>query len=89
MTSRPADRPCCDRHGGGAARQLPNAGLRRRAEAAGLTVPEYVKQVLADEGNDLRYRFLAAGAHFVDEFADAFEEQCGTPAADRGPATAA
>ncbi|MGW0966657.1 hypothetical protein [Streptomyces sp. NPDC002516] len=89
MTSPRADRPCCDRCGGGAARQLPNAGPRRRAEAAGLTVPEYAKQVLADEGNDLRYRFLAAGAHFVDESADAFEEQLGTLAADRGSATAA
>jgi hypothetical protein len=65
------------------------AGIERRAEAAGLTVPEYAKQVLTDEGNDVRHRFLAAGAHFVDEFADAFAEEFGTPAADRGSAAAA
>ena len=65
------------------------AGIEGRAEAAGLTASEYAKQVLADEGNDLRYRFLAAGAHFVDEFADVFEEQFGTPVAERGPAAAA
>ncbi|MFF3614771.1 plasmid mobilization protein [Streptomyces sp. NPDC002580] len=66
-----------------------HAGIERRAEAAGLTVPEYAKQVLADESNDLRHRFLTAGAHFVDAFADAFTEEFGSPSADRGPVAAA
>ncbi|MFJ7967110.1 hypothetical protein [Streptomyces sp. NPDC096324] len=65
------------------------ASIARRAEAAGLTVPEYAKQVLADEGNDVRHRFLAAGAHFVDQFADAFAEQFSDPRTDRGSAAAA
>lgn len=54
------------------------AGIEARAEAAGLTVPEYARQVLADEANDLRHRFLAAGAHFTDAFGPAFTEQFGT-----------
>ncbi|MFG3167904.1 plasmid mobilization protein [Streptomyces sp. NPDC048200] len=65
------------------------ATIEKRAEAAGLTVPEYAKQVLADEGNDVRHRFLAAGAHFTDLFADAFAEEFGTPDTDRGSAAAA
>ncbi|MEU3793891.1 plasmid mobilization protein [Streptomyces fructofermentans] len=65
------------------------AVIEQRAEAAGLSVPEYAKQVLTDEGNDLRHRFLAAGAHFVDEFADAFAEEFGTPAGGTRSATAA
>jgi hypothetical protein len=62
------------------------AGIEARAEAAGLTVPEYARQVLADEANDLRHRFLAAGAHFTDTFAEAFAEQFG-PAPARSEST--
>jgi hypothetical protein len=29
-------------------------------------VPEHARQVLADEANDARHRFLAAGAHVTD-----------------------
>ncbi|WP_461007337.1 plasmid mobilization protein [Streptomyces capparidis] len=53
------------------------AGIEARAEAAGLSVAEYARQVLTDEANDLRHRFLAAGAHFTDTFAEAFAEQFG------------
>jgi hypothetical protein len=53
------------------------AGIEARAEAAGMTVPEYARQVLADEANDLRHRFLAAGAHFAGAWGDTFAEQFG------------
>ncbi|WP_055589027.1 plasmid mobilization protein [Peterkaempfera griseoplana] len=53
------------------------AGIEARAEAAGLTVPEYARQVVADESNDLRHRFLTAGAHFTDAWAPAFAEAFG------------
>ncbi len=52
-----------------------HAAIEERAAAAGMTVPEYAKQVLADETNDLRHRFLTAGAHFADAWADAFEDE--------------
>ncbi|MFD8423824.1 plasmid mobilization protein [Streptomyces sp. NPDC059466] len=66
-----------------------HAGIAERAEAAGLSVQEYAKQVLADESNDLRHRFLHAGAHFADAFGDAFTEEFGSPVANRGPAATA
>ncbi|MET8412676.1 toxin-antitoxin system HicB family antitoxin [Streptomyces sp. NPDC005195] len=66
-----------------------HAGITERAEAAGLSVQEYAKQVLADESNDLRHRFLNASAHFADAFSDAFTEEFGSPATHRGPAAAA
>lgn len=54
-------------------------GLEARAAAVGMTVAEYAKAVLTDEANDLRHRFLQAGAHFADAFADEFAEQFGHP----------
>lgn len=66
-----------------------HAGIEARAAAAGMTVQAYAKQVLADEANDIRHRFLTAGAHFVDEFAEAFAEEFASPSTGRGPATAA
>lgn len=45
-----------------------------------MTVPQYAQQLLADEANDLRHRFLAAGAHFTSEWADAFAAEFGDPA---------
>jgi hypothetical protein len=67
------------------------AGIEARAAAAGMTVPEFAKQVLADEANDLRHRFLAAGAHFADAWGDTFAEEFGHPSGARedGPRGAA
>ncbi|MFE2431598.1 hypothetical protein ACFXJ5_33290 [Streptomyces sp. NPDC059373] len=67
------------------------AGIEARAEAAGMTVADYAKQVLADEGNDLRHRFLSAGAHFADAWSDAFADEFGHPrgARENGPRGAA
>ncbi|WP_326708290.1 hypothetical protein OG758_01945 [Streptomyces sp. NBC_01474] len=42
-------------------------GIEERAAAAGMEVNEYARQLLADEANDLRHRFLVAGDHFVGE----------------------
>ncbi|MEU9189387.1 hypothetical protein AB0D14_33570 [Streptomyces sp. NPDC048484] len=67
-----------------------HAGIEARAKAAGMSVQSYAKQVLADEGNDLRHRFLTAGAHFADAWADTFAEEFGNAeTADHGPAAAA
>jgi hypothetical protein len=55
------------------------AGIEARAKAAGMSVPDYARQVLADEANDLRHRFLGAGAHFADAWGDTFAEQFGHP----------
>lgn len=51
--------------------------IEARAAAAGLSVPEFAKQVLADEANDLRHRFLAAAEHYAAEWADAFADRFG------------
>lgn len=56
------------------------AGIESRAEAAGLSVAEYARQVLADEANDLRHRFLSAAGHFAAEWGDHFAERFGHPA---------
>ncbi|MFD0306405.1 plasmid mobilization protein [Streptomyces sp. NPDC127119] len=56
-----------------------HAGIEARAKAAGMSVQAYAKQVLADEGNDLRHRFLAAGAHFADAWAESFADEFGHP----------
>ncbi|MGW0819117.1 plasmid mobilization protein [Streptomyces viridiviolaceus] len=60
------------------------AGIEERAAAVGLEVTEYARQVLADEANDLRHRFLNAGAHFTAEWGDHFAERFGHPAPARG-----
>ncbi|MFE1799802.1 hypothetical protein ACFW9L_27065 [Streptomyces sp. NPDC059517] len=39
----------------------------------------YGRQLLADEANDLRHRFLAAGAHFADAWAGSFADELGHP----------
>jgi hypothetical protein len=54
--------------------------IEERAAAAGLDVPDYARQVLADEGNDLRHRFLGAAEHFADEWGPHFAERFGHPA---------
>jgi uncharacterized protein (DUF1778 family) len=53
------------------------AGIEERAAAAGLEVAEYARQVLSDEANDLRHRFLAAAEHYSAEWAEAFAERFG------------
>ncbi|MPY30744.1 ribbon-helix-helix protein, CopG family [Streptomyces adustus] len=65
------------------------AGIEARAKAAGMSVPDYARQVLADEANDLRHRFLGAGAHFADAWGDTFAEQFGHPKAGGGAGAAA
>ncbi|MFE9967189.1 plasmid mobilization protein [Streptomyces sp. NPDC005525] len=54
--------------------------IEERAAAAGLDVLDYARQVLADEGNDLRHRFLNAAAHFTGEWGSHFAERFGHPA---------
>jgi len=67
-----------------------HAGIEARAQAAGMSVQAYAKQVLADEANDLRHRFLGAGAHFADAWAGTFAEEFGHPdGAGNGSAAAA
>lgn len=61
------------------------AGIEERAAAAGMDVTEYSRQVLTDEANDLRHRFLAAGSYFMEEWSDHFAERFGSTA---GPADA-
>ncbi|MGV4985775.1 plasmid mobilization protein [Streptomyces sp. NRAIS4] len=56
------------------------ATIEERAKAAGMDVPDYARQVLADEGNDLRHRFLGAAAHFAQEWGPHFAERFGHPA---------
>ena len=56
------------------------AGIEERAAAVGMEVTDYARQVLADEGNDLRHRFLNTAAHFVDEWGPHFAEKFGHPA---------
>ncbi|MFF5185651.1 hypothetical protein ACFY30_18005 [Streptomyces sp. NPDC000345] len=56
------------------------ATIEERAQAVGMDVAEYARTVLADEGSDLRHRFLNAGAHFAEEWGDHFAERFGHPA---------
>ncbi|MGW2512106.1 hypothetical protein ACWC0A_22400 [Streptomyces scopuliridis] len=65
------------------------AGIEARAVAAGMTVPEFARQVIADEANDLRHRFLAAGAHFSDAWTDTFATEFGHPGSEQHGAAAA
>ncbi|RII06900.1 hypothetical protein DSC45_34975 [Streptomyces sp. YIM 130001] len=52
-------------------------GIEERAAAVGMEVNEYARQLLADEANDLRHRFLVAGDHFVGEWAEHFDARFG------------
>jgi uncharacterized protein (DUF1778 family) len=54
--------------------------IAQRAASVGLDVPDYVRQVAADEGNDTRRRFLEAAAHFTEEWGPHFAERFGHPA---------
>ncbi|MEV6756802.1 hypothetical protein [Streptomyces sp. NPDC051214] len=62
------------------------AGIEKRAAAAGMEVNEYARQLVADEANDLRHRFLVAGDHFAGEWADHFEERFGADSQGAAPA---
>ncbi|MBP0458840.1 plasmid mobilization protein [Streptomyces montanisoli] len=65
------------------------AAIESRAQTVGMSVSDYARQIVADEGNDLRHRFLAAGAHFSDAWADAFADEFGSPRHERGEGAAA
>ncbi|MGQ5668587.1 plasmid mobilization protein [Streptomyces sp. ECR2.10] len=62
------------------------ATIEERAKAAGMDVSDYARQVLVDEGNDLRHRFLGAAAHFAQEWGPHFAERFGHPAPTEGDA---
>ncbi|MFF1263860.1 toxin-antitoxin system HicB family antitoxin [Streptomyces sp. NPDC058321] len=64
-------------------------GIVERAAAAGMDVNEYARQVLADESNDLRHRFLDAAEHWSREWAPHFAEEFGEKAPTAGPGQAA
>ncbi|MFD7903878.1 toxin-antitoxin system HicB family antitoxin [Kitasatospora sp. NPDC057904] len=51
--------------------------LERRAEAAGMSLPDYARKVLAEEADEQRERFLTAAAHFSQAWAPAFEAEFG------------
>ncbi|MER6302430.1 hypothetical protein ABT247_23140 [Kitasatospora sp. NPDC001539] len=51
--------------------------LEQRAEAAGMSLPDYARKVLAEEADERRERFLTAAAHFAQAWAPAFEAEFG------------
>ncbi|RGD57350.1 hypothetical protein DR950_05695 [Kitasatospora xanthocidica] len=51
--------------------------LEQRAEAAGMSLPDYARKVLAEEADERRERFLTAAAHFAQTWGPAFEEEFG------------
>ncbi|MFD9592087.1 hypothetical protein ACFWA9_04920 [Kitasatospora sp. NPDC059973] len=51
--------------------------LEQRAEAAGMSLPDYARKVLAEEADERRERFLTAAAHFSRAWAPAFEAEFG------------
>ncbi|MEU4039769.1 plasmid mobilization protein [Streptomyces collinus] len=61
--------------------------IAERAAAAGMDVSEYARRVLADEGNDVRHRFLGAAEHFAQEWGPHFAERFGHPAPETKDAT--
>ncbi|MEV7783167.1 hypothetical protein [Kitasatospora sp. NPDC088351] len=50
-------------------------GEESRAEAAGMSLPDYARKVLAEEADERRQRFLTAAAHFSQAWAPAFEAE--------------
>ncbi|MFJ8940428.1 plasmid mobilization protein [Streptomyces sp. NPDC102365] len=62
------------------------AGIEERAAAVGMEINEYARQLLADEANDLRHRFLTAADHFAGEWADHFDDRFGTDTQGAAPA---
>jgi hypothetical protein len=61
------------------AEQYPD--VEARAVAAGMSVNEYAATLITDDANDLRHRFLRAGAYFADAWGPEFAEQFGQPPA--------
>ncbi|GAA3031021.1 hypothetical protein GCM10020229_48090 [Kitasatospora albolonga] len=57
--------------------------LEQRAEAAGMTLPDYARKVLAEEADERRDRFLTAAAHFAQAWGPAFEAEFGPYPAGR------
>ncbi|GAA4985989.1 hypothetical protein [Kitasatospora paranensis] len=51
--------------------------LAQRAEAAGMSLPDYARTVLAEEADERRHRFLTAAAHFSQAWGAAFEQEFG------------
>ncbi|MFJ9777066.1 plasmid mobilization protein [Kitasatospora sp. NPDC101157] len=51
--------------------------LEQRAEAAGMSLPDYARKVLAEEADERRERFLTAAAHFSQAWGPAFEAEFG------------
>jgi hypothetical protein len=58
--------------------------IAERAAAVGMEVADYARQVLTDEGNDLRHRFLDAAQHFTEEWGPHFAERFNYPTVDKG-----
>ena len=54
-------------------------GIEARAKAVGMSVGQYAATLVTDDANDIRHRFLGAGAHFADAWAIEFAEQFGQP----------
>ncbi|MFJ9843587.1 hypothetical protein ACIRYZ_24640 [Kitasatospora sp. NPDC101155] len=51
--------------------------LEQRAEAVGMSLPDYARKVLAEEADERRERFLTAAAHFAHAWGPAFEAEFG------------
>lgn len=51
--------------------------LEQRAEAAGMSLPDYARKILAEEADERRERFLTAAAHFSQTWSDAFQAEFG------------
>ncbi|MFF2148070.1 plasmid mobilization protein [Kitasatospora sp. NPDC058190] len=51
--------------------------LEQRAEAAGMSLPDYARKVLAEEADERRERFLTAAAHFAQAWGPTFEAEFG------------
>ncbi|MFI5532155.1 hypothetical protein ACIA8O_26840 [Kitasatospora sp. NPDC051853] len=62
--------------------------LEQRAEAAGMTLPDYARKVLAEEADERRERFLTAAAHFAQAWGPAFEAEFGPYPAGKRTGTA-
>ncbi|GAA2742227.1 MULTISPECIES: plasmid mobilization protein [Kitasatospora] len=64
--------------------------LEERAEAAGMSLTDYARKVLAEEADERRERFLTAAAHFSQGWGEAFEAEFGPyPSAGRAKSASA
>jgi hypothetical protein len=53
------------------------AHLEQRAQALGMSLPEFARTILAQEADEQRARFLTAAAHFSQTWGPAFEAEFG------------